>query len=106
MVKRDDLVDKLTVTADGGGQVRHAGGTLLVGVADRVGLTRALSAAMASTRERRSAHDPGVVLRDLAVMLADGGDCLADLGAQRDQPALYGNVASDSTAFRGDRLCR
>ena len=33
-------------------------------------------------------------------MLADGGDCLADLGAQRDQPDLYGNVASDSTAFR------
>jgi hypothetical protein len=41
-----------------------------------------------------------VVLRDLAVMLADGGECLADLGAQRDQPDLYGNVASDSTAFR------
>jgi hypothetical protein len=41
-----------------------------------------------------------VVLRDLAVMLADGGDCLADLGASRNQPDLYGNVASDSTAFR------
>src|SRR5450755_3077154 len=51
-------------------------------------------------RERRSAHDPGVVLRDLVVMLADGGECLADLGAQRDQPDLFGNVASDSTAFR------
>jgi hypothetical protein len=55
---------------------------------------------MVPTRERRSAHDPGVVLRDLAVMLADGGDCLADLGASRNQPDLYGNVASDSTAFR------
>jgi len=43
---------------------------------------------------------PGVVLRDLMVMLADGGTGLADLGAQRDQPDLYGNVASDSTAFR------
>jgi hypothetical protein len=100
MVKRDGLVDKLVVMADGAGQVGHAGSALLVGVADRVGLTRALSAAMAPTRERRSAHDPGVVLRDLAVMLVDGGDCLADLGAQRDQPDLYGNVASDSTAFR------
>ena len=40
------------------------------------------------------------MLRDLAVMLADGGDCLADLGALRDQLDLYGNVASDSTAFR------
>ncbi len=100
MVQREGLVDKLQVTADGSGQVGHAGSALLVGAADRVGLTRALSAAMAGTRKRRSAHDPGVVLRDLAVMLADGGDCLADLGAQRDQPDLFGRVASDSTAFR------
>ncbi|MGH3267170.1 MAG: IS1380 family transposase, partial [Trebonia sp.] len=85
---------------DGTGQVGHAGSALLGGTADQIGLTRALSAAMAPTRTRRSAHDPGVVLRDLVVMLADGGTCLADLGAQRDQPDLYGNVASDSTAFR------
>ena len=55
---------------------------------------------MTPTRRRRSAHDRGVVLRDLVVMLADGGDCLADLGVLRDQLDLYGNVASDSTAFR------
>jgi len=65
-----------------------------------MGLTGALSAAMAPTRQRRSEHDPGVVVRDLAVMLADGGECLADLGAVRDQLGLFGNVASDSTAFR------
>ena len=100
MVKRDGLVDKLIVTADGSGQVGHAGSALLVGAADRLGLTRALSAAMASTRQRASAHDPGVVLRDLVVMLAGGGDCLADLGALRDQEDLFGGVASDSTAFR------
>jgi Transposase DDE domain group 1 len=100
MVKREGLVDKLLVTADGPGQVAHAGSALLAGVADRVGLTRALSVAMAPTRERRSAHDAGVVLRDLVVMLADGGDCLADMGALRDQPDLFGRVASDSTAFR------
>jgi len=100
MVQRDGLVDKLNVKTDGKGQVGHAGSALLAGVADRVGLTRALSEAMASTRERRSAHDPGVVLRDLAVMLADGGKCLADLGALRDQSDLFGNVPSDATAFR------
>ena len=33
-------------------------------------------------------------------MLADGGECVADLGAVRDQQALFGRVASDSTAFR------
>ena len=100
MVKRDGLVDKLVVIADGSGQVGRAGSALLVGAADRLGLTRALSAAMASTRERASAHDPGVVLRDLVVMLADGGDCLADLGALRDRQDLFGRVASDATAFR------
>ena len=100
MVKRDGLVDKLVVTTDGKGQVSHAGTALLAGVADRVGLTRALQEAMAPTRQRRSAHDPGVVLRDLAVMLADGGGCLADLTTLRDQPDLFGNVPSDATAFR------
>jgi hypothetical protein len=100
MVKRDGLADKLVVTADGSGQVGHAGSALLVGAADRLGLTRALSDAMQPTRRRASAHDPGVVLRDLVVMLADGGDCLADLGALRDQADLFGQVASDSTAFR------
>jgi hypothetical protein len=90
MVQREGLVDKLVVTSDGTGQVGHAGSALLVGTADRIGLTRLLSGAMAPTRERRSAHDPGVVLRDLAVMLADGGDCLADMGAMRDQPDLFG----------------
>src|SRR6266545_2223815 len=100
MVKRDGLVDKLRVTADGGGVVGHAGSALLAGTADRIGLTSALSEAMAPTRQRASAHDRGVVLRDLVVMLADGGDCLADLGALRDQADLFGGVASDSTAFR------
>ena len=97
---REGLIDNLKVTADGTGQVSHAGSALLAGVADRVGLTRALSKAMAPTRKRRSAHDPGVVLRDLVVTLADGGTCLSDLGTLRDQPALFGEVASTATAFR------
>jgi hypothetical protein len=32
-------------------------------------------------------------------MLADGGECLSDLGGVREQEALFGKVASDSTAF-------
>jgi hypothetical protein len=99
MVQREGLVDKLVVRADGRGQVGHAGSALLVGVADRIGLSGALSVAVAATRRRRWAHDPGVVLRDLAVVLADGGECLADLGTLRDQLDLFGGVASDSTAF-------
>lgn len=55
---------------------------------------------MAPTRERRSAHDPGVVLRDLIVTLANGGQCLSDLGTLREQAELFGRVASNATAFR------
>jgi hypothetical protein len=72
----------------------------LAEVADRVGPTRALARALAGLRERRGRHDPGRVIRDLAVMLADGGDCLSDLRAVRDQQPLFGPVASDTTAFR------
>ncbi len=102
MVQREGLLTSYMcdVRADGTGQVGHAGSALLAGTADRLGLTRALSDAMAPTRERRSAHDPGVVLRDLMVMLADGGDCLADMGVLRDQAELFGSVSSASTAFR------
>ncbi len=70
------------------------------GPVDRVGLAGALSEALGGLRERRGGDDPGRVIRDLAVMLADGGDCLSDLRAVRDQSALFGRVASDSTAFR------
>ena len=86
--------------ADDAGAVSHAGSALLVELADRLGLTAGLAEAMAGTRARRSAHDPGRVLRDLAVMLADGGNCLADLGALREQADLFGQVASDATAWR------
>ena len=99
-VQRDGRNFTVDVAADGEGLVSHAGAALLGEVADRVGLTRELSSASASLRERRGRHDPGRVVRDLAVMLADGGDCLSDLRAVRDQEPLFGPVASDSTAFR------
>ena len=99
-VQRDGRDCTVDVTADGEGLVSHAGSALLAQVADKTGLTRALSSGLAGMRERRSGHDPGRVVRDLAVMLADGGDCLSDLGAVRDQQPLFGAVASDSTAFR------
>jgi hypothetical protein len=99
-VQRDGRRFTVDVTADGAGLVSHAGSALLAQVAHKTGLTRALSRQLAGLRQRRGGHDPGDVVRDLAVMLADGGDCLADLRAVRDQQALFGPVASDATAFR------
>jgi len=97
---RDGRSVTVEVTADGAGLVSHAGSALLGQVADKVGLTRALSLRLAGLKARRRGHDPGRVVRDLAVMLADGGECVSDLGAVREQDALFGKVASDSTAFR------
>ena len=78
----------------------HAGTALLGQVADKSGLTRALSRGLAEMRERKGGHDPGRIVRDLAVMLADGGEALCDLGAIREQAPLFGEVASDATAYR------
>jgi Transposase DDE domain group 1 len=99
-VQRDGRSFTVEVTADGAGLVSHVGSVLLAEVAEKLGLTRALDRELGGLRERRGGHQIGRVVRDLAVMLADGGDCLADLRAIRDQQVLFGDVASDSTAFR------
>jgi hypothetical protein len=99
-VMRDGRQVTVEVTADGAGLVSHAGTALLAQVADKLGLTRALSLRLAAIKQRRRGHDPGRVIGDLAVMVADGGECVSDLGAVREQMALFGKVASDSTAFR------
>lgn len=91
---------RVRVTGDGKGVASHAGALLVAELADRVGLTAGLSEAMAHTRQRRSVHDPGAVLTHLAVSLADGGDCLSDIAVLRNQPDLFGEVASDPTVFR------
>ena len=99
-VMRDGRSVTVEVSADGAGLVSHAGTVLVAQVAEMVGLTSSLSARLAGIKQRRRGHDPGRVIRDLAVMLVDGGECVSDLGAVREQNALFGSVASDSTAFR------
>ncbi len=84
----------------GRGVVAHAGTRLLADLADRTGLTSGFIQALGLARQRRSAHDPGRVAVDLAVLLADGGEAIADLAALRQQPRLFGSVASDATAWR------
>jgi hypothetical protein len=69
-------------------------------LADRVGLSSAYSAAVPWRGERAPVHDRGRLLAQVAVMLAAGGRCVADMAALRDQPALFGAVASDATIWR------
>jgi hypothetical protein len=51
-----------------------------------------------ATRVRR--HDSARVLVDLAITLADGGEGISDLSVLRQQPELFGEVASTPTAWR------
>ncbi len=80
--------------------VSQAGAVLLVATAGKVGLDRALSAALAPWRKRWAVLDPGKILLDLAVSVAIGGDCLADIALLRAEPAVFGRVASDPTVSR------
>ena len=91
---------KVRVTSGGQGVVAHAGARLLCELADSVGLSVGLSAAMAPTKQRRRGHDRGEVLVDLAVAVADGATTITDLQVLANQPALFGEVASTATAWR------
>ena len=99
-MKPKQLARRVEVTSDAEGLISHSGAFLVTELADKLGLTQALSQAMAATRSRRSAHNPGTVLRDLVVSIADGGDCVCDLGVLAGQVGLFGKVASESTAHR------
>ena len=91
------------MTADGTGVVSHAGTVLLGELADRIGLTAALSEATDGLRQRRAGHDPGWVLVDVAVAIADGATTISDVQALADQHGLHGpagSVASTPTIWR------
>jgi hypothetical protein len=87
--------------------VSHAGTVLLTETITRVGLDHALSSALGRWRPRLAVHDPAKVLLDLALGLAVGGDCLADVAVLRAEPRVFGPVASDPTVSRTiDRLAQ
>ncbi|WP_066913280.1 IS1380 family transposase [Millisia brevis] len=100
MGKSTSPYPSLSVDGSGTGVVSHAGATVLLGTAEKTGLAGGLSAALRPWRKRLSIHDPGKIIGDLAVAIALGGDCLADINQVRTQPAMFGRVASDPTVSR------
>jgi hypothetical protein len=80
--------------------VSHAGSRLLADVADRTTLTGQLAKELAGLRKPRARHDPGRVLIDMAVAVADGATTISDVAVLADQAELFGAVASDSTCWR------
>jgi hypothetical protein len=91
---------KITVSADGSGIISLAGGLLLTQTLGVTGLGAGLSAALGRWRPPRAVHDPGKIVTDLAVALALGGDCLADVAMLRAEPRVFGPVASDPVVSR------
>ena len=80
--------------------VGQAGGVLLTQTLRATGLAAELSRALAPWKKQFARHDPGKILTDLALMLAVGGECLADVATLRAEPEVYGPVASDPTTSR------
>lgn len=89
----------LKVTGNGTGVVAHAGAAAIRLLADQVGLTGAISAAMGGNKNGRG-HDRGRVLADVAVGMATGLDTIRRMGLLSDQPELFAQMASRSTLAR------
>jgi hypothetical protein len=88
------------VSADGAGVVPHVRARLLADLADRTTLTAQLSAVFAARTAPPTEDDPAPVLVDVAVMFADGGECISDIATLINQGEVFGPVASDSTYWR------
>jgi hypothetical protein len=91
---------KIIVSADGTGIVSQGGGVLLAHTLRATGLDRGLDAALERWRQPRAVHSPGKIVTDLAVAVALGGGCLADVAMLRAQPELFGPAASDPVVSR------
>ncbi|GAA3148819.1 hypothetical protein GCM10010530_80190 [Kribbella aluminosa] len=90
------------VTAHGRGVASHARSRLLADLAEVTGLFHAFREALSGLRQRAVRGMIRVrVLVDLAVMLSDGGEAISDLAVLRDQPDLFGPVASTAKPCRG-----
>jgi hypothetical protein len=99
-VKITGLYPRVRVDTSATAAIGQAGGVLLIRTVAVTGLDRALSAALSGWRKPLAVHDPGKIITDLALSLALGGDCLADLAVLRAEPGVYGRVASDPTVSR------
>ena len=100
MRKSTGSYPSLTVDSTAKRVVCHAGAVLLAATVRKIGLDRELSASLRPWRRPLAVHDPGKVLLDLAMSVAIGGDCLADIAQVRSEAAVFGRVASDPTVSR------
>ena len=90
------------VHVESGGEslISTSGASLLLQTASVSGLAKSLSRQLGQWRKPLAVHDPAKIVLDLAVAIAVGGDCLADVALLRAQPEIFGPVASDPTISR------
>jgi Transposase DDE domain group 1 len=99
-VKRSKQSGRVKVSADGRGVVSHAGVGMLRELAGDTGLVAGVTAALADTYAGPWQHVPGRVFTDLAVAVADGGDCVSHIEVFGDRHGVCGPVASMPTTRR------
>ena len=87
----------LGVEVRGDDVVSHTGSVIVRMLADKTGLTSALSGALVRPDV---IHDRGAVFRDMAVTIADGGTHICDLAVLGSRQRVFGPVASTSTMWR------
>ena len=100
MKKRSRFYPRVQVDTADVPAVGQAGGVLLTETVRASGLDAEMAATLSSWRKPLAIHDPGKVVLDLALTLALGGDCLADIALLRAEPRVFGRVASDPTVSR------
>ncbi len=86
MKKRSGSYPRVCIEGGGRTVVSQSGGVLLVETVRKAGL----SAALTPWRKLQAVHDPGKVLLDVALAVALGRDCLADVAMLRAEPAVFG----------------
>ena len=99
-VKRSKRSGRVRVSADGRGVVSHAGVGMLRELAEDTGLSDGVTAVLADTYDGPWVHAPGRVFTDLAVAIADGGDCVSHIEVFGDRHGVCGPVASMPTTWR------
>ena len=99
-MKNNVFVPKVHLATGGESLISSSGASLLLQPASVSGLATGLSQVLAPWRKPLAVHDPAKMILDLAVAVAVGGDCLADVSLLRAQPEVFGRVASDPTISR------
>lgn len=88
------------VDATGDGVVSQGGGIVLTEMLMASGLTVGLAEMLEPWRKPFATYNLGKILTDLALSLATGGDFVSDIDRLRNQPEVYGLIASDPTISR------